>query len=139
MLSNFAYSWPMTRMVVTCWHLYIPILDTQSYVLNFHGRVTQASVKNFQIIHNANRNTNLFNNIQKKFHHFSRLHCHAIWSREQWEFYNGFPLSIITTTSFRYRHDKLSWKIGMRVIEEQNVLVHKVSKKRGNFAIFQGF
>ncbi|XP_068594810.1 tubby protein homolog [Brachionichthys hirsutus] len=26
--------------------------DTQSYVLNFHGRVTQASVKNFQIIHN---------------------------------------------------------------------------------------
>uniref|UniRef100_A0A914E151 Tubby-like protein n=1 Tax=Acrobeloides nanus TaxID=290746 RepID=A0A914E151_9BILA len=28
--------------------------DTQSYVLNFHGRVTQASVKNFQIIHNAN-------------------------------------------------------------------------------------
>uniref|UniRef100_A0A8R1HZF5 Tubby-like protein n=1 Tax=Caenorhabditis japonica TaxID=281687 RepID=A0A8R1HZF5_CAEJA len=26
--------------------------ETQSYVLNFHGRVTQASVKNFQIIHN---------------------------------------------------------------------------------------
>ena len=25
--------------------------DTQSYVLNFHGRVTQASVKNFQIVH----------------------------------------------------------------------------------------
>ena len=23
--------------------------DTQSYVLNFHGRVTQASVKNFQV------------------------------------------------------------------------------------------
>lgn len=31
------------------------ILDTQSYVLNFHGRVTQASVKNFQIIHDADR------------------------------------------------------------------------------------
>ncbi|MFH4976859.1 hypothetical protein AB6A40_003568 [Gnathostoma spinigerum] len=27
--------------------------DTQSYVLNFHGRVTQASVKNFQIVHEA--------------------------------------------------------------------------------------
>ncbi|XP_040031981.2 tubby protein homolog [Gasterosteus aculeatus] len=27
---------------------------TQSYVLNFHGRVTQASVKNFQIIHPDN-------------------------------------------------------------------------------------
>jgi hypothetical protein len=25
--------------------------ETQSYVLNFHGRVTKASVKNFQIIH----------------------------------------------------------------------------------------
>jgi hypothetical protein len=25
--------------------------DTQSYVLNFHGRVTQASVKNFQLVH----------------------------------------------------------------------------------------
>ena len=27
--------------------------DTQSYVLNFHGRVTQASVKNFQVIHDS--------------------------------------------------------------------------------------
>lgn len=27
--------------------------ETQSYVLNFHGRVTQASVKNFQIIHDG--------------------------------------------------------------------------------------
>lgn len=31
------------------------ISDTQSYVLNFHGRVTQASVKNFQIVHDADR------------------------------------------------------------------------------------
>ncbi|KAK3528927.1 hypothetical protein QTP70_012858 [Hemibagrus guttatus] len=28
--------------------------QTQSYVLNFHGRVTQASVKNFQIVHPEN-------------------------------------------------------------------------------------
>ena len=27
--------------------------ETQAYVLNFHGRVTQASVKNFQLVHNA--------------------------------------------------------------------------------------
>ncbi|TMS35537.1 hypothetical protein L596_002919 [Steinernema carpocapsae] len=27
--------------------------DSQSYVLNFHGRVTQASVKNFQVVHDA--------------------------------------------------------------------------------------
>lgn len=30
--------------------------DTQSFVLNFHGRVTMASVKNFQIIHKDNPN-----------------------------------------------------------------------------------
>ncbi|UJR27652.1 hypothetical protein I4U23_008933 [Adineta vaga] len=27
--------------------------ETQSYVLNFHGRVTQASVKNFQVVHDV--------------------------------------------------------------------------------------
>lgn len=27
--------------------------ETQSYVLNFHGRVTQASVKNFQVVHDS--------------------------------------------------------------------------------------
>lgn len=30
-------------------------LETQSYVLNFHGRVTQASVKNFQVVHDDDR------------------------------------------------------------------------------------
>lgn len=27
------------------------MIETQSFVLNFNGRVTQASVKNFQIVH----------------------------------------------------------------------------------------
>lgn len=31
--------------------------DTQSYVLNFHGRVTQASVKNFQLVHEDDGNS----------------------------------------------------------------------------------
>lgn len=31
--------------------------ETQSYVLNFHGRVTQASVKNFQIVHDNDGKT----------------------------------------------------------------------------------
>ena len=35
-------------------------VDTQSYVLNFHGRVTQASVKNFQIVHNTDGTFILF-------------------------------------------------------------------------------
>lgn len=30
--------------------------ETQAYVLNFHGRVTQASVKNFQLVHTADEN-----------------------------------------------------------------------------------
>lgn len=29
--------------------------ETGAYVLNFHGRVTQASVKNFQIVHPDDR------------------------------------------------------------------------------------
>lgn len=33
--------------------------QSQSYVLNFHGRVTQASIKNFQIIHPDNGTTSL--------------------------------------------------------------------------------
>lgn len=32
--------------------------ETQSYVLNFHGRVTQASVKNFQIVHDSDGECN---------------------------------------------------------------------------------
>uniref|UniRef100_A0A8C1P0Q7 Zmp:0000000711 n=1 Tax=Cyprinus carpio TaxID=7962 RepID=A0A8C1P0Q7_CYPCA len=35
--------------------------DTQSYVLNFHGRVTQASVKNFQIVHDNDRKLLIIN------------------------------------------------------------------------------
>lgn len=34
--------------------------ETQSYVLNFHGRVTQASVKNFQIVHSNDRKLKKF-------------------------------------------------------------------------------
>jgi hypothetical protein len=30
-------------------------IETQSFVLNFNGRVTQASVKNFQIVHDNDR------------------------------------------------------------------------------------
>lgn len=32
--------------------------ETSSHVLNFNGRVTQASVKNFQIVHNKDRKQN---------------------------------------------------------------------------------
>lgn len=32
--------------------------ETASHVLNFNGRVTQASIKNFQIVHNKDRKQN---------------------------------------------------------------------------------
>ena len=44
--------------------------ETQSYVLNFHGRVTQASVKNFQIVHNNDRNYKFYNIV---FHQTPRM------------------------------------------------------------------
>lgn len=34
--------------------------ETSSHVLNFNGRVTQASVKNFQIVHNKDRKQRLY-------------------------------------------------------------------------------
>ena len=34
---------------------HFPLLETNSYVLNFHGRVTQPSVKNFQLTHPDDR------------------------------------------------------------------------------------
>jgi tubby-related protein 1 len=42
---------------------YITEIETQSFVLNFNGRVTQASVKNFQIVHdNDCKLSSLFEN-----------------------------------------------------------------------------
>ena len=33
--------------------MYLLVVETQAYVLNFHGRVTEASVKNFQLVHST--------------------------------------------------------------------------------------
>jgi tubby-related protein 1 len=52
--------------------------DTRSYVLNFSGRVTVASVKNFQIIHENDRKS-LFLKINKEINLFSGLYCDAVW------------------------------------------------------------
>lgn len=43
--------------------------DTQSYVLNFHGRVTQASVKNFQVVHDSDgeMKLNMLRTLHKMF------------------------------------------------------------------------
>lgn len=50
--------------------------ESQSYVLNFHGRVTQASVKNFQVIHESDGETIQLNN--KLFYALKTLNNHYI-------------------------------------------------------------
>lgn len=47
--------------------------ETQSYVLNFHGRVTQASVKNFQIVHDDDRKYQFVSVLKKQ-----RIHLFLI-------------------------------------------------------------
>ena len=44
--------------------------ESQSYVLNFHGRVTQASVKNFQVIHESDGK---FYQVKNHTHHIFLL------------------------------------------------------------------
>lgn len=66
--------------------------ETQSYVLNFHGRVTQASVKNFQIIHENDRKCvrNLIEiDTRLIVAHApqSRLHCHAVRAHRRGPFH----------------------------------------------------
>ena len=64
--------------------------ETQSYVLNFHGRVTQASVKNFQIVHENDRKFNRktpYNSQYDKKNlnvlYLSRVYCDAVRSNRR--------------------------------------------------------
>jgi len=52
--------------------------DTQSYVLNFHGRVTQASVKNFQIVHDNDRKS-LVESVRGLFKQGEPNLFHEVW------------------------------------------------------------
>lgn len=66
------YSALWCSLVVDCF----VSLDTQSYVLNFHGRVTQASVKNFQIVHNSDGTVFLIFPFLFFTTHFHSLYSH---------------------------------------------------------------
>ena len=55
--------------------------DTQSYVLNFHGRVTQASVKNFQIVHDNDRKS-LVGSVWGLFEQGEPNLFHEVWEEE---------------------------------------------------------
>ena len=88
----------------------IIFVDTQSYVLNFHGRVTQASVKNFQIVHDNdgecrrhNLNVSIFMFITTCFSSYSRLHRHAVRPRRRRRLYNGLQLPAVRRAGVRNR------------------------------------
>ena len=59
--------------------------DTQSYVLNFHGRVTQASVKNFQIVHDNDVDYIVMQVRNRERLHSIRGHVHWM-SAKCWDF-----------------------------------------------------
>lgn len=93
--------------------------ESQSYVLNFHGRVTQASVKNFQVIHESDGEiwsktafftfstcvmfTELIHEkIMLIFFSFLRgLCCSSIWSCRGGRVYPGLSLPNVCTSSVR--------------------------------------
>ncbi|KAI6178855.1 Glucuronosyltransferase [Aphelenchoides besseyi] len=89
--------------------------DTQSYVLNFHGRVTQASVKNFQIVHHLNRKGLCEFEVSNLSPDFKG--GHAIWANQQRDLHNGLSLPAVADSSVRNCNEFVSWQIGVRVIE----------------------
>lgn len=81
--------------------------QTQSYVLNFHGRVTQASIKNFQIIHPDNGTSSLTFSYKPKhndqpfsFWFTSRgLHSDAVWPCGRGRLLHGLQLPFVCPAS----------------------------------------
>lgn len=114
--------------------------QTQSYVLNFHGRVTQASVKNFQIVHPDNgelakvqimkfpckwgdhRNMLIFvsvltnNGTQIKnvcliyFIASRGIHCYAVWTGSRRCVLHGLQFSLVCSAGFCYYLVLIWWQ-----------------------------
>lgn len=100
--------------------------DTQSYVLNFHGRVTQASVKNFQIVHDNDRTclhpsvdvhrvVPLLTLTSALSPPHSRLHRHAVRQSGRGHLHPGLQLSHVCSSSLRHRPVKLRQQAGLRM------------------------
>lgn len=103
--------------------------QTQSYVLNFHGRVTQASVKNFQIVHPDNSKWGYriifmlkFMTILQMFNSnpyylsFSGLYCDAVRAGSRRCVFHGLQLSFVCSTGFCYHSVLLWWQTGLWMI-----------------------
>lgn len=92
--------------------------ETQSYVLNFHGRVTKASVKNFQLIHDSDPEyivmqfgrtaDDIFTMVSLAYTSLSKIH------------YNvdilGFSVSAVRLASVSDSTEQLRWKTRLRMI-----------------------
>lgn len=103
--------------------------QTQSYVLNFHGRVTQASVKNFQIIHPDNGKTRLTYLLLSSWPHcypshadlfaadlFSRwLHSDAVWTCCGERLLHGLQFPPVCSSSLCHHLVFLWWQTGLWV------------------------
>lgn len=114
--------------------------QTQSYVLNFHGRVTQASVKNFQIVHPDNgelanvqirtfpwkcEDDGKFLSVLIKlkvyklkswllsFFASRGLHCYAVWKGCRRCVLHGLQLPLVCTTGFCYYFVLIWWQTCM--------------------------
>lgn len=94
--------------------------QTQSYVLNFHGRVTQASIKNFQIIHPDNGTMSLTfwfflpnKNNQPPFYRW--LHRDAVWPCSRGRLLHGLQLPFVCPAGLRHHPLFLWWQAGLWV------------------------
>ncbi|XP_061124264.1 tubby-related protein 3 isoform X2 [Syngnathus typhle] len=94
--------------------------DTQSYVLNFHGRVTQASIKNFQIVHDNDRKWRDAAERRRVFNRppafsTSRLHRDAVRPSGRRHLHAGLQLPHVRLTSLRHRAVQLRRQAGLRM------------------------
>lgn len=97
--------------------------QSQSYVLNFHGRVTQASIKNFQIIHPDNGTMLLTFGffLQNKNNQppppldnfYRRLHRDAVWPCSRGRLLHGLQLPFVCPASLRHHPLLLRWQTGL--------------------------
>ena len=115
-------------------HVYtIPHSETQAYVLNFHGRVTQASVKNFQLVHSADREQyctctctciiilcKVFMRpvlvlLYTPLSYYRELHCGAVWSYLRGCVHSGLPLSRVCCAGLCHSSQQFRLKTSLRM------------------------
>lgn len=67
--------------------------ETRAYVLNFHGRVTRASVKNFQLVHSADGTLKFYIYVLQMYNY--KVHVYTCMWLEKFDW---------LTTMYMYMH-----------------------------------